>query len=223
MYCRKCGQKLKETSRFCKICGTPVMLESIIEDEVISPVKHKKRWPIVLMIFLGVFLIVLAILILKYKMNEISEQSEVPDKQVTANEWTSQTGDSKVNLSTNDSEEDIPESVKKEVSEEDQEQTEETEMQDEASEYFIPDSDSRYLTMDDLEGYSEDDCRIARNELFARHGRKFTDENLRSYFESKSWYEGTIEPEDFDDSVFNEYELANRDLIVEYEKEKGYR
>ena len=64
---------------------------------------------------------------------------------------------------------------------------------------------------------------IARNELFARHGRKFTDENLKSYFESKSWYEGTIEPEDFDDSVFNEYEIANRDLIVEYEKEKGYR
>lgn len=56
MYCRKCGQKLKETSRFCKICGTPVMMESTIEDEVISPMKHKKRWPIVLMIFLGVFL-----------------------------------------------------------------------------------------------------------------------------------------------------------------------
>ena len=50
-----------------------------------------------------------------------------------------------------------------------------------------------------------------------------TTKNLKSYFESKSWYEGTIEPEDFDDSVFNEYEIANRDLIVEYEKEKGYR
>ena len=223
MYCRKCGQKLKETSRFCKMCGTPVMIESAIEDEVINPVKHKKRWPIVLMMFLGISLIVLAVLILKYKMNEISEQSEILDNQVTANEWSSQTGDSETDLSKNDSEEDISESVKKEVSEEEQEQTEETEMQDKASEYFIPDSDSRYLTMDDLEGYTEDDCRIARNELFARHGRQFTDENLRSYFESKSWYEGTIEPEDFDDSVFNEYEIANRDLIVEYEKEKGYR
>ncbi len=223
MYCRKCGQKLKETSRFCKMCGTPVMMESTIEDEVISPVKRKKRWPIVLMMFLGVFLIGLTVFILKYKMNEISEQSEVPDNQVTANELSSQTDDFETDFSTDNSEEDISESMKKEVSEGDQEQTEETEMQDEASEYFIPDSDSRYLTMDDLEGYSEDDCRIARNELYARHGRKFTDENLRSYFESKSWYEGTIEPEDFDDSVFNEYEIANRDLIVEYEKEKDYR
>ena len=223
MYCRKCGQKLKETSRFCKICGTPVMMESTIEDEVISPMKHKKRWPIVLMIFFGVFLIILAAFVLKYKMNEISEQSEVPDNQVIANEWSSQTDDFETDFSTDNSEEDISESVEKEVSEEDQKQTEETEMQDEASEYFIPDSDSKYLTMKDLEGYSADDCRIARNELFARHGRKFTDENLKSYFESKSWYEGTIEPEDFDDSVFNEYEIANRDLIVEYEKEKGYR
>ena len=223
MYCRKCGQKLKETSRFCKKCGTPVMMESTIEDEVIIPMKHKKRWPIVLMIFLGVFLIILAAFILKYKMNQISEQSEVPDNQVIANEWSSQTDDFETDFSTDNSEEDISESVEKEVSEEDQKQTEETEMQDEASEYFIPDSDSKYLTMKDLEGYSADDCRIARNELFARHGRKFTDENLKSYFESKSWYEGTIEPEDFDDSVFNEYEIANRDLIVEYEKEKGYR
>lgn len=223
MYCRKCGQKLKETSRFCKKCGTPVMMESTIEDEVIIPMKHKKRWPIVLMIFFGVFLIILAAFILKYKMNEISEQSEVPDNQVIANEWSSQTDDFETDFSTDNSEEDISESVEKEVSEEDQKQTEETEMQDEASEYFIPDSDSKYLTMKDLEGYSADDCRIARNELFARHGRKFTDENLKSYFESKNWYEGTIEPEDFDDSVFNEYEIANRDLIVEYEKEKGYR
>lgn len=199
------------------------MMESTIEDEVISPMKHKKRWPIVLMIFLGVFLIILAAFILKYKMNQISEQSEVPDNQVIANEWSSQTDDFETDFSTDNSEEDISESVEKEVSEEDQKQTEETEMQDEASEYFIPDSDSKYLTMKDLEGYSADDCRIARNELFARHGRKFTDENLKSYFESKSWYEGTIEPEDFDDSVFNEYEIANRDLIVEYEKEKGYR
>lgn len=47
--------------------------------------------------------------------------------------------------------------------------------------------------------------------------------NLQAYFDSKSWYKGTIEPEDFDDNVFNDYEFANRDLIVEYEEEMGYR
>ena len=44
MYCRKCGQKLKETSRFCKMCGTPVMMESTIEDEVIIPMKRSSSF-----------------------------------------------------------------------------------------------------------------------------------------------------------------------------------
>lgn len=29
--------------------------------------------------------------------------------------------------------------------------------------------------------------------------------------------------ETLDESIFNEYEVANRDLIVQYEKDMGYR
>ena len=91
------------------------------------------------------------------------------------------------------------------------------------SEYILPGSDSRYYTMDELAGLTAEECRLARNELFARHGRKFQDEALQAYFDSLSWYHGTIDPEDFDESIFNEYEVANRDLIVQYEKDMGYR
>ncbi len=91
------------------------------------------------------------------------------------------------------------------------------------SEFIIPDSDVRYLTYDDLNGLTAEECRLARNELFARHGRRFQDVALQEYFNSKSWYNGTVDPEDFNDAVFNEYEVANRDLIVQYEKEMGYR
>lgn len=91
------------------------------------------------------------------------------------------------------------------------------------SQYVLPESDSAYLTMSDLEGLTREECRIARNELYARHGRRFDDVELQGYFESCDWYEGAISPEDFDDSVLNEYEVANRDLIVMYEKEQGYR
>lgn len=90
-------------------------------------------------------------------------------------------------------------------------------------EYILPDSDACYLTKKDLQGLSKEECRIARNEIFARHGRKFDDEELQAYFDSCSWYAGTVAPEDFDDSVLNAYEKANRDLIVEYEQEMGYR
>ncbi|MCM1184486.1 MAG: YARHG domain-containing protein [Roseburia sp.] len=90
------------------------------------------------------------------------------------------------------------------------------------SEYILPDSDSRYLTYDDLRGMTAEECRLARNELFARHGRRFRDEQLQEYFNSKSWYHATVEPDEFDETVFNEYEFANRDLIIRYEKEMGY-
>ena len=106
------------------------------------------------------------------------------------------------------------------------EQTEETEVAQEtsvASEYILPDSNSRYLTNADLEGLSAEQLRIARNEIYARHGRKFTDAGLQAHFNSCSWYSGTVEPDAFAESMLNAYEVANRDLIVAYETVKGYR
>lgn len=100
---------------------------------------------------------------------------------------------------------------------------EDTPEEEEVSQYFLPTSSSEYLTMSDLEGFSQDDCRMARNELYARYGRRFDDPNLQAYFDALDWYKGTIEPADFDESVMNEYEIANRDLIVQYEKDMGYR
>ena len=91
------------------------------------------------------------------------------------------------------------------------------------SEYLLADSDSRYLTGDDLAGFTAEQCRLARNEIYARHGRRFKDPALQRYFDSLSWYNGTIEPSDFNDNVFNSYERANCILIIDYEREHGYR
>lgn len=89
--------------------------------------------------------------------------------------------------------------------------------------YLLPGSDSSYITMEDLKGFTAEECRIARNEIYARHGRKFDDEELQAYFDSKDWYHGTIEPDEFKEEMLNEYEFVNRDTIVEYEKKSGYR
>ena len=52
----------------------------------------------------------------------------------------------------------------------------------------------------------------------------FDDPGLRAYFSGKTWYEGTVLPDKFSEDVFNQYEIANRDLIVRYEeKRKGNR
>lgn len=89
-------------------------------------------------------------------------------------------------------------------------------------EYILPESDSRYISESELMGLTAAECSIARNELYARHGRKFKDEGIQNYFNQFDWYIPLIEPEDFKESVFNVYEIANRDLIVRYEKKHGY-
>lgn len=88
--------------------------------------------------------------------------------------------------------------------------------------YIFADSDSRYLTITDLQNLSDRELRLARNEIYARRGRKFNDSELQSYFNGCSWYSGTIEPDAFvDEDRFNNYERANAYLILEYENLKN--
>ena len=91
------------------------------------------------------------------------------------------------------------------------------------SEYILSDSDKRYIDESELAMLSAWGCKVARNEIYARHGRRFKDAELQAYFDAKSWYKGTIEPADFDDSVLNDFENKNKELITKYEIEKGYR
>ncbi len=56
------------------------------------------------------------------------------------------------------------------------------------TEFILPDSSLRLLTQDDVKGLTKEQIKLARNEIYARHGRKFKDEALNSYFNQKSWY-----------------------------------
>ena len=105
----------------------------------------------------------------------------------------------------------------------------ETEVRDfwaagQADEYIFPDSDSRRLTEGELSVLPQDVLRIAKNEIYARHGRMFASEDLQLYFGSKSWYSGTIPGEQFSESVFNQIEKDNIALIQQYidEGSTGY-
>ena len=81
------------------------------------------------------------------------------------------------------------------------------------SEYIIPDSNSRYLTECDISGLSLQQLNYAKNEIYARRGRKFDSVELQEYFGSKSWYRGTIEPSQFTNDMLNDYEIKNADLL----------
>ena len=79
--------------------------------------------------------------------------------------------------------------------------------------YIIPDSDTRRLNAEELQGMSSDDLKLASNEIYARHGRKFKDPDIQEYFNNRSWYYGTIESDTFSDSMLNQIEKDNVETI----------
>ncbi len=66
MYCRKCGNKLKEGALFCTKCGNKVSVEKVYEDEG----EKKKINPYIVAITIGLIIITLCIILgLKGKNN----------------------------------------------------------------------------------------------------------------------------------------------------------
>ena len=90
------------------------------------------------------------------------------------------------------------------------------------SEFILPDSSTRVLDKSELVGFSAEQCRLARNEIYAKHGRMFDDAGLQNYFNSRSWYHGTIPADKFSETMLSDIEIQNRNLIIAYEKEMGY-
>lgn len=100
-----------------------------------------------------------------------------------------------------------------EKTEEGKEETTKTE-----AEYILPESNVRKLTREDLQGLTKEQLRLARNEIFARHGAIFGVEDLDQYFRTKSWYEPKVSLSDFYDQVeMSLIEEANLSLIQEVE------
>lgn len=91
--------------------------------------------------------------------------------------------------------------------------------------YIIEDSDRRLLTEADLYGLTEHQCCLARNEIYARHGRIFRMVEVADYFEQMPWYHGTVPGDVFDSNTgayLNEIETQNISVITAYEKSKGW-
>lgn len=82
-------------------------------------------------------------------------------------------------------------------------------LEENGPEYILPDSDTVRLTEADVEGLGLQEINYAKNEIYARHGRKFLSAELNAYFNSRSWYVGIIDPSDFDESILSQVEKDN--------------
>lgn len=256
MYCEKCGTKLRDNARFCEKCGAVIEAEikeiicpkcgaknalgsifcencgiKLENQEVVHfeypKKKNKSKLIILFMILILIFTgIVVAVFLVKQKINE-KEQTieEIYEQEHKETEFAESDEDYIIEQEELDSEE----TIYSESLEESKDETNDAAVENEggqiteSTDYILEASDSRYISWSELNGFSKEECRLARNEIYARHGRKFDDKQLQEYFNSKDWYYPSIEADDFSNSILNSYEKANCELIVEYEEEQGYR
>lgn len=200
MRCPRCNASVEKDDLFCPECGSP--LEQ----------KRGVNFPVMivsLIIFVGIFLFIIFWLISDksdstktfQKNTESAEQSESLDQQKQ---------DSKEQASTQE------EKAKKEA--ENNTQSEQKKQEEKAElEYILEESSSKYLTEADIQGLTIQQLNYAKNEIYARHGRKFDSNELRAYFNSKSWYKGIYEPADFDANysakVLSDLEKKNAEFL----------
>lgn len=248
MKCVNCGKELSPTAKFCTNCGTLVVQhEESISYELPNENENKisndkvdetsdmdikkqengtsiitnlrKKWNdkfTILVIIGAMFIAIIAGLIVK----NLKQQEDYVDTDNYAYEETYEDYDNSEDI-YEESEDYYEEDFLEEQME--KENLEGSQFEEMSQDYILPDSSSRFLSKSDLNGLSAEECRIARNEIYARHGRMFNDEALQAYFDSFDWYYPSIQPDDFEEAMLNEYERANTELIVEYEMEQGYR
>ncbi len=107
--------------------------------------------------------------------------------------------------------------------------------------YLFADSSERLLTQADIDdlyrrvenAYAQENSGndvkyymsmvlcYARNEIFARNGRKFSSSELQEYFNGMDWYEPKYDAKEFDYVNLTEIEKKNVDFIKEQEKTYG--
>lgn len=84
--------------------------------------------------------------------------------------------------------------------------------------YVIPTSSQKLLTEADLAGLTKAQLDLARNEIFARHGRVFKRQELQKYFESKTWYKKNASYNYTNDYLnLSDIEVKNAKFILAYE------
>ncbi len=222
MWCRQCGAQVRDGSTFCASCGcrlepepaeaeTPAAYTPKIyfEDNGEAPQKKKRPGytPYVLLAVVVVALLVVTFLAISGRLSR--EDPEDAGGAEPGQEAVVSTAEPAPDETADAAHSAAPESTPTPTPE-----------AEAGTDYILPDSSSRYLSAADLEDLSARELGLARNEIFARHGRQFDNAELAAYFESKDWYHGTIPSDQFDSDVLSAVEKANIELIVRYENSR---
>lgn len=80
------------------------------------------------------------------------------------------------------------------------------------------DAHDGYLQAADLVGLSRWQLDILRNEIYARHGRRFNRAEIQAYFDQQPWYRPRYAPNEFPEHLLSAMERWNVELIADYQR-----
>lgn len=211
-FCEKCGKEIKDGDRFCTRCGAEVKslpMTSVNEKptDIKSDKKSKKKLVVIISVASAVA-VVLAVCAIVFVPKMFRNNENEQYKPLQTIEITTQQPSTTIQNTTE------PESIDDGSSDADDDYDDYYDDDD----YILPDSGTRKLTNSDLAGLDADELELARNEIYAREGRRFNTDYIQDYFDDKWWYVGTIEPEDFTEDMLNDVEKYNVNFIRNYEK-----
>lgn len=216
MRCPHCGRLSEPGDTFCIICGTK--LESTYREEPgsysepaykngfgyqESYVSRPRQNNIVLYVIIGVLATVLVGLIAWLVFSHHQDNTEGPNTSAYVETQTQSPAETAPETATPTPTAEPEKTVAPAVK---------------TGGYLLPESSSRRMTDADLSQLTHEELCFARNEIYARHGRIFDTPQVADYFESKSWYSGTIPANRFNESVLTDIERANVDIIFAYER-----
>jgi len=84
-----------------------------------------------------------------------------------------------------------------------------------SSGYMIVDSNTREISESEITNFTPWQLKVARNEIYARHGRQFVHQDLQCYFAKQSWYK--IDP-NYTEASLSYLENKNIATILNYEQ-----
>lgn len=233
MFCKNCGKELPEDATFCGECGKKIEMakNDVLQEQPSNSIRENKNATtgeqsdksivgliIILCIVVTVTLVAGVIYYLYdsgyfddiFELNISSKRIEMDEEKLVCNRCGGEKIDIngrticlKCDVAIEDDEEDDNEEIDKDVD----------------SDYLFP-SDRVLITAEDLAGMTADEVALIRNEIYARHGYIFQTEKYQKYFEAKNWYQPN---ENFTADSLNSIENANKDFLVKYETDMGWR
>lgn len=205
-FCPECGSSNAVSDDFCSECG--YNFKARADDTVISTPTNKRHSGIIISIIICIVIVVIGAGVYYY-LDTDSKETEVaeamPTSEVQSTPIIQVTTEPTPNTVTDEVLNKIPDYADGDI----------------RAQYIFPDADKEMINERAFQYLSTPELELARNEIYARHGRQFQTEYIQQYFNSRPWYK--INPNynyDNEDSMLSQIELENVKIIVAEENRR---